>query len=166
VHGFEGPTTNSIARAAGCSEGLIFARYPTKLALFLDASKRQQAISLRNYDSYQTAVRNEHGMGIADALALREVQRPEVRLQRAIYLEQVRLTWHDEELKRTLADEFDQFVADATAADPDWAPAHSPADLHASIALGLGITMLPLLAPNAWSLPHDVITIPLAEKLP
>jgi AcrR family transcriptional regulator len=166
VRGFEGATTSGIARAAGCSDGLIFARYPTKLALFLDASKRQQAISFRNYDDYQSSVRTQHGMGIADALAIREVQRPDVRLQRATYLEQIRLAWHDEELQRTLAGEFDQFVAAATAADPGWAPASSPADLHVSIALGFGIAMLPLLAPGAWSLPYDVATIPVAEHQP
>lgn len=163
VRGFEGATTSGIARAAGCSDGLIFARYPTKLALFVDASRRQQAISFRNYDDYQTSVRTEHGMGIADALAIREVQRPDVRLQRATYLEQIRLTWHDEELQRTLAEEFNQFVADAMAADPAWAPANSSADLHVSTAVGLGSAMLPVLAPDAWSLPYDVITIPIAE---
>ncbi len=166
VRGFEGATTSGIARAAGCSDGLIFARYPTKLALFLDASKRQQALSFRNYDDYQTSVRIQHGMGIADALAIREVQLPNVRLQRATYLEQIRLSWHDEELQRTLAAEFDQFVADATAADPGWAPASSPSDLHVSIALGFGIAMLPLLAPEAWSLPYDVATIPVADHPP
>ena len=94
------------------------------------------------------------------------MQLPNVRLQRATYLEQIRLSWHDEELQRTLAAEFDQFVADATAADPGWAPASSPSDLHVSIALGFGIAMLPLLAPEALGLPYDVVTIPVAEHLP
>ena len=163
LRGFDGATTSAIARAAGCSEALIFARYPTKMALFLDASRRQQAVAYRNYDEYQTSIRTTHGMGIADALALREVQRPEASLQRSTYLEQVRLSWHDEELRASLALEFDAFVADATAADPDWAPANSPSSLHMSIALGQGISLLPTLAPNVWALPYDVITIPLAE---
>jgi AcrR family transcriptional regulator len=163
LRGFDGATTSAIARAAGCSEALIFARYPTKMALFLDASRRQQAVAYRNYDEYQTSIRTTHGMGIADALALREVQRPEASLQRSTYLEKVRLSWHDEELRASLALEFDAFVADATAADPDWAPANSPSSLHMSIALGQGISLLPTLAPNIWELPYDVITIPLAE---
>ena len=45
-------------------------------------------------------------------------------------------------------------------------PASSPADLHVSIALGVGIAMLPLLAPEALGLPYDVVTIPVAEHLP
>ena len=166
ARGFDGATTSSIARAAGCSDGLIFARYPSKLALFLDASKRQQAISFRNYDTYQTEVRTKHGMGIADAVAIREVQRPHVASQRATYLEQIRISWHDDELQRALAAEFDQFVSDATAADPAWAPANSPAELHVSIALGFGLSLLPVLHPEAWSLPYDVVTIPLAERSP
>ena len=164
ARGFDGATTISIAKAAGYSDGLIFARYPSKLALFLDASKRQQAISFRNYDAYQTEVRKEHGMGIADAVAIREVQRPHVNSQRATYLEQIRISWHDDELQRALSSEFDQFVADAIAADPAWAPANSPADLHVSIALGFGLSLLPVLHPEAWSLPYDVVTIPLADR--
>jgi AcrR family transcriptional regulator len=166
ARGFDGATTSSIARAAGCSDGLIFARYPSKLALFLDASKRQQAISFRNYDAYQTEVRTKHGMGIADAVAIREVQRPHVSAQRATYLEQIRISWHDDELQLALVAEFDQFVADATAADPAWAPANSPANLHVSIALGFGLSLLPVLHPEAWSLPYDVVTMPLAERSP
>jgi hypothetical protein len=102
-------------------------------------------------------------MGIADAVAIREVQRPHVASQRATHLEQIRISWHDDELQRALAAEFDQFVADATAADPAWAPANSPAELHVSIALGFGLSLLPVLHPEAWSLPYDVVTIPLAE---
>lgn len=166
ARGFDGATTSSIARAAGCSDGLIFARYPSKIALFLDASKRQQAISFRNYDAYQTEVRTKHGMGIADAVAIREVQRPHVSAQRVTYLEQIRISWHDDELQRALAAEFDQFVSDATAGDPAWGPANSPAELHVSIALGFGLSLLPVLHPEAWSLPYDVVTIPLVERSP
>jgi hypothetical protein len=32
-----------------------------------------------------------------------------------------------------------------------------------SVAIGLGVTVLPILAPDAWKLPYDVVTIPLNE---
>jgi hypothetical protein len=38
--------------------------------------------------------------------------------------------------------------------------------LAVSIALGLGLALLPVLHPEAWSLPYDVVTIPLAERSP
>jgi AcrR family transcriptional regulator len=110
----DGATTSGIARAAGCSDGLTFARYPSKLLLFLDASRRQQAISFRKYNADQTQVRTKHGMGIADAVAIREVQRA----------------------------------------------------LAVSIARGRGLARRPVPQPGAWSLPYDVVTIPLAERSP
>lgn len=163
ARGFDRTTTLDIARAAGCSEGLIFGRYDSKLELFLDASRRQQALALRLYNDFQASARAAHGMGIADALAIREVQRPEIRLQRATYLEQIRLSWHDEGLRVALEAEFEQFADDAVESDPTWTPAVSDEALHFSLALGQGLALLPVLDPAVWKLPYDVLTIPMAQ---
>lgn len=103
-------------------------------------------------------------MGIADALAIREVQRPEIRRQRAIYLEQIRLSWHEDGLRAALEAAVEQFADDAVESDPDWAPAASDEALHFSLALGQGLALLPVLHPECWALPYDVVTVPMAAS--
>jgi hypothetical protein len=57
-------------------------------------------------------------------------------------------------------------IRELIAADLGRVSASSPANLHVSIALGVGIAMLPFVAPEALGLPYDVVTIPVAEHLP
>ena len=166
AHGFDGATVDSIAKAAGCSDGLVFSRYESKLALFLDATRRQQADSWRANDAFQQKIADLHGHAIADAVAIRELQRPEYHAQRALYLEQIRLSWHDASLRDAQGAEYDAFIAEARAIDPTGVPIDDPAALHVSIAVGFGLALLPLLLPNAWDLPYDVVTIPLAAHAP
>lgn len=161
--GYDGATTASIGRASGHSEGLIFARYPSKVELFLDATVRQHAQNWRANEAFTVAVTESHGPGIAEAVMIREMQRPHLRGYRAISLEQVRLALHNERLREVQWGELDALVDEAKGQDPDWAPAVSPAHLHLSVAVGLGVTLLPVLAPEAWQLPYDVVTVPLDE---
>jgi AcrR family transcriptional regulator len=163
ARGFDGTTVDSIARAAGCSDGLVFGRYESKLALFLDATRRQQAIAWRANEDYQAKIAALHGHSIADAVAIRELQRPEVRTQRALYLEQVRLSWHDNTLRDAQAAEYERFIDEARDTDLGGLPLDNPAALHMSIAVGFGLALLPILLPEAWDLPYDVVTVPLAE---
>lgn len=163
ARGFDGTTVDSIARAAGCSDGLVFGRYESKLALFLDATRRQQAIAWRANEDYQAKIAALHGHPIADAVAIRELQRPEVRTQRALYLEQVRLSWHDNTLRDAQAAEYERFIDEARDTDLGGLPLDNPAALHMSIAVGFGLALLPILLPQAWGLPYDVVTVPLAE---
>ena len=154
--GFDGATTMSIAGAAGVSETTIFVRYPTKLALFVDAAARQQAIAFRTNDHFTRSISAQYGAGIAAAVDLREFLHPEVHVQRAIYAEQTRISWHDEELRQQLELEIEAFVGDL---DPEARP--SAARAHLEFATGLGYALLPLLLGDAWTLPFDVVTRPL-----
>jgi hypothetical protein len=141
---------------------LVFGRYESKLALFLDATRRQQAVAWRANAEYQSKIADLHGHPIADAVAIRELQRPEVRTQRALYLEQIRLSWHDPALRDAQSAEYDRYIDDARDTDLGGLPFDNPAALHLSIAVGFGLALLPILLPEAWDLPYDVVTIPLA----
>ena len=94
---------------------------------------------------------------------IREFQRPDLHGYRAISLEQVRMALHDERLREVQWGELELLVAQALAEAPNWAAAGTPAHLHLSVAIGLGVTVLPILAPEAWLLPYDVVTVPLDE---
>ncbi|MBU6243894.1 MAG: TetR/AcrR family transcriptional regulator [Actinomycetales bacterium] len=161
--GFDAATTAGIGRASGYSEGLLFARYPSKVEVFVDATRRQHAQNWRLNEAFQRGVIAAHGEGIAEAVVIREFQRPHLSLARAIHLEQVRLALHDERLRQVQWGELDALVAESTASDPTWHPAASPAHLHLSVAIGLGAACLPMLVPDAWQLPYDVVTVPFNE---
>lgn len=154
--GFDGATTMSIAGAAGVSETTIFVRYPTKLALFVDAAARQQAIAFRTNDHFTRSISAQYGAGIAAAVDVREFLHPEVSVQRAVYAEQTRISWHDEGLQKQLEREIEAFLEDL---DPAVQPSRARA--HVEYATGLGFALLPLLLADAWALPFDVVTRPL-----
>jgi hypothetical protein len=161
--GYEAATTAAIGRASGHSEGLLFARYPSKVEAFMDATKRQHAVGWRRNEEFIQSLTASHGPGIAEAVMIREMQRPELRHGRAISLEQVRLALHDERLREVQWGELDTLVDETLSKDPQWYTANSEAHLHMSVAIGIGVTALPLLAPDAWVLPYDVVTVPLDE---
>jgi len=161
--GFDAATTAGIGRASGYSEGLLFARYPSKVELFVDATRRQHAQNWRLNEEFQQTVAAAHGAGVAEAVVIREFQRPHLRVERAINLEQVRLALHDDRLREVQWGELDAMVAAATSNDPDWLPAVSAAHLHMAVAIGLGSVCLTLLVPDAWQLPYDVVAVPLDE---
>ena len=48
-HGFEGASTNEIARRGNCSKTTLYARYPTKEKLFLAVLERRMALILSDF---------------------------------------------------------------------------------------------------------------------
>lgn len=92
--GFEGASIDRIARAAQRTKGLVFSRFPTKLELFLEATRRQQTLAFAANEEFLREVTAEHGRGVAEAVALRQIQHPPPAYARSIALEQLRLSWH------------------------------------------------------------------------
>ena len=162
-HGYDGVRVAQIARAAGFTEGLVYSRYLSKLDLFQDAVKRQNEAGFQINHEFTEALRAEHGLGMAEAVLLREFLLPAHRLPRVMALEQVRLTWHDEELMSQADATLDSYRA-GLLEDPSWA-FEGEADFFLNYAITLGIALMPTLAPDAYDLPFDVVTRPLFELL-
>ena len=156
--GFDAATTMTIARAAGHSETTIFIRYPSKLALFIDAAARQTAIAFRANETFTRRLEARHGRAIAEAVNIREFMHPDLDLQRAIYAETIRMSWHDEELRDRQEAEIAAFIEEMHRDHPDWPDGATAARAHMSYATAIGYALLPVLAPDAWTLPYDVVT--------
>lgn len=162
THGFDGASVDRIARASRHTKGLVFSRFPSKLELFLEATRRQQSLAYAANEAFILEVTERHGRGIAEAVTIREVQRPHLDYARSIALEQLRLTWHYPELKQAQEADLDSVVTQMAAAEKT-SFAHSAAVVQFAYAVGLGVALLPLLHPNAYRLSYDVMTIPLVE---
>ena len=158
--GFDSATVQQIARRSGHTEGLIFSHYRTKRELFTDAALRSAASGFPENEAFQDRLRAQHSLGIAEATIIREFMKPGRERIRATYLEQQRLAWHDPELSdraRIVTDEFlDTF---------DWNPDDIDADPFCDQAIGLGVLLLSVIQPDSWSLPFDVVTVPLHDSV-
>ena len=161
--GFDGVRVAEIARTAGFTEGLIYSRYRSKMELFQDAVKRQNEAGFGVNHEFTERLRAEHGLGMAEAVLLREFQLPAHRVPRVMALEQIRLTWHDEALMRQAGATLDEYRA-GLLEDPSW-QFEGEADFFLNYAITLGIALMPTLAPDAFELPFDVVTIPLFDML-
>jgi len=153
--GYDAATVDAIAQRAGSSEGALFARYPTKVALYLDASQRQAAYGLRSNEACVEAVARTHGRGIAEAALIREFMRPGRDRLRIFALEQLRTGWHDPILREAVMREYTAFIAEAHATRPGF----NLAEAHLGFAIGGGTLLLCVLYQDAWLLPYDVVTV-------
>ena len=160
--GFEGASVERIARASQHTKGLVFSRFPSKLELFLEATRRQQTLAFAANDGFMQQVAQDHGRGVAEAVAIRELQQPHLAYARAIAMEQVRLSWHHRELKAAQEADLDAVVAALADAGGSRFPDSAPV-VHFAYAVGLGMAALPLLLHGSWDLPYDVMTVPLVD---
>lgn len=153
--GYDAATVDAIAHRADSSQGALFARYPTKVALFLDAVRRQSAHALRANEECITRLGAEHGRGIAEAAMIREWMRPGRDHLRIIALEELRTGWHEPVIRAAVAREYEAFIAESHATRPGF----NIAEAHVGFAVGGGTLLLCILYPDAWLLPYDVVTV-------
>ena len=97
--------------------------------------------------------------------------RPGRELQRAINLEQVRLTWHNEQMRQVYQAAMDAVNAPSSSTDcldegPPERPGAVAADVHVYEATFIGAILLATLMPDAWSLPYGVVTEPVHSARP
>ena len=161
--GFDRASVERIVAAADSSQGALFGRYETKLDLFIDATRRQHAIALRVNHEYIQQIATSHGAGAADAVTLREFMRPGREQSRAHLLEQLRISWHEESLLLAQAEELEVFAREEFVIGVSRTRKEVPGYVHFGYALGLGAAVLPVLFPACWTLPYDVVTIPLLD---
>ncbi len=162
--GYQAATTGRIVAAAGVSEGMLYGRYTSKLDLFLDAASRalEEGFTL-NLDM-AADLRTRYGPGIAEAVFLREALRPEHASARMLSVEQLRLSWHEPRMKaHTIAIEAG-VLERITAGTPPDKLAEAVAGVHWGLALGFGTYITATLIPEAWTLPFDVVAVPLLEQ--
>jgi AcrR family transcriptional regulator len=159
--GYEGASTARIARDAGVAEANIFLRYKSKLDLFVDASVRHQELGFPANAQFQQALEEQYGPGVAEAVMIREILRPAFAHQRSVSVEELRVSWHDAGLLRRQEEAFAAFVSQLGEANHELMPAASQARVHMGLATGFGVMLLGIVAPEAGSLPYDVVTIPL-----
>ena len=159
--GYDGASTVRIARDAKVAEANIFLRHASKLDLFIDASARHQAYGFPANAEFQHRMEDEYGPGVTEAVMIREILRPEFRYQRAINVEELRVSWHNDGLLRKQEEQFQSFVDQQSAANPDWPSTLSAARVHVGLATGYGVGLLSILEPKAGNLPFDVVTVPL-----
>lgn len=157
--GYEAATIDAITAASGYSRTVIFARYPTKLDLFMDATDRMLADSVRAGMEYQERLAG-HGPGIADACYLRELMRPERSGLRTLTLEQVRLSVHHERLRSAIRDALLDAQRMLAQAQPDASPEAIRGRLITETAVTTGTGLIAQVRPDAWSLPFDTVLVP------
>jgi AcrR family transcriptional regulator len=158
--GYEAATVERIARRSGFTQGAIFSRYQTKAAMFLDATRRDTAAaSLRN-TAMMERIAKRRSIGIAEAFFIRESMSQGRGIHRVVLLEQLRLSRTNAEIAAAL----DNAVAPIRAQveqTVEGTPAQKTGELHISLARGNGPALLAVIAPTAWSLPFDVVAVPL-----
>lgn len=156
--GFDRATTARIARAAGVSEGFLFARYRTKLELVDDATRRSAAVAAARNEQFMARLEREHSAGMAEAVFLREIMRPGRELQRSTNLEQRRLVRHHPVLQAYVDQEFRALADAVRGTSRRWDEAAFRARYHVAVSVGFGAILLAQLHPESWRLPYDVVT--------
>lgn len=161
--GFEAATTKRIAERAGYTTGLVFGRYNTKRDLFLDATARMLISAGTANHEFQRSLWGKVSAGVADATLTREFMRPELKELRTITYEQYRLSWHDEEMQANFAAAQEQVLHETQEIFPSLSPDQARARSFLALARGAGVGLVADLQDSAWTLPHDVITVPLTD---
>lgn len=159
--GFDELRVAEVARAAGCTEGLIYRRYAGKQALALDAMRRHYEAMYPFDGNHAERLRATYGLGLAQAMMLREYLGPSQRTTRLLVMEQLRMTWNDPQLmSRTMA------ALDAQRAIRLAGPTRrfqGASDHFLEYALTRGAAVMSMLVPQIDRLPYEVISLPVSE---
>jgi AcrR family transcriptional regulator len=160
-NGYSAATLARIVARVGVTQGLVYSRYRNKIELFMAAIRWRTEYALRANLDWFAQLTSEFGAGIAEAVSWREFMRPEHELGRALALEQVRVGWREPEFRAEHDAAERAFTEHVLQANPQASPDALRAQVHWDLAMGYGAELLPSFMPHAWSLPFDVVTVPL-----
>jgi len=160
-HGFDDTTVSMICRSANVTQGFVFGRYGSKLELFLDANRRHQAAGYSLNTDFVSNLAERHGQGGAEAVIIRELQRPERRLQNTVFLEPIRMSWHQPDLRDVQEAEVKAAFAHEPKPRTKRERSEAYARHHTDAAIGIGASLTPWMYPQAHVLPYDVVMVPL-----
>jgi AcrR family transcriptional regulator len=162
LHGYDAVSTEAIAAGAGVSQGALFARFGSKIELFLEAWRLQNALALRANAEAMAKLQATSTIGIAEAVAMRNFQRPDRDALRAVTLEGMRVGWHYPEVIAATDAELTRFRDELIAAGSQL----SLEQFHSAWALGSGLLVLPIVSDAGAKLPYDVVSVPIEATLP
>lgn len=162
-HGYQGATADVISEPTGYSQATLFSRFGSKAELFLQATAEQNLRSLEANRVYTDRIAEIATPGMADAVTLRMFMRPQLARLRALDSEQMRMSWHDEQIGNARRELARTSIREVTDSHPEWSAQQIRAQVQVDNAMGAGLLLLPLLLPDAWKLPFDVVTVPLLD---
>lgn len=160
--GYHRATIGRICRSAGVSAGYLYARYENKRAFFLAANDRLLEYGLSENAAFAERLASAYGPGIAEAVVWREFQRPDLATKRTLALEANRLARYDQQM-RQVHDERELALAAQVPQGPGRKAAL--AYLYSDMAMAFGVYLVPNLLPEIWTLPFDMVTVPLMAGL-
>jgi AcrR family transcriptional regulator len=163
--GYHAASVARICRNARVNQGFLFKRYRTKFDLFHAAATTSHTAGIENTETYLASLGEAQGIAAAEAIAWREYQRPGLAIKRSVALESQRLARYHQELAEGIHAPEAAVLAHRTRRLGKDRLAAAIGDVHLDVALGLGILVLPLLLPEAWSLPFSAITQPLVAGM-
>lgn len=160
-HGYAASTLARIVAAVGVTQGLIYARHKNKLELFMAATAWRHEPAIQENAEMFAALSHRLGPGRADAVLWREYMRPEHQRGRSLALEQLRVGWREPVLQAATDAAEAAFTENTVASNPGFERESIVSRIHLDFAQGYGAELLPTFLPLAWSLPFDVVTVPL-----
>ena len=157
-NGFANTTTKMIAKKALVSEGKLFAYFPTKIDLFLEAISYQIENGFLVNFQHITKWTELYGSGVAAAILLREYQRPDLDVERALQIECVRLSWQRPEIFDKRLKHINKALIDLGVEKIDEIGAEQDVELMLSISASTGAIVIARLDRDAFKLPYVAVT--------
>jgi len=159
--GIDRATTRAIADAAETNEGILFNRYASKIDAFLDAITQHQAILMQRQNAAAIALSSDNPRALVDATIIQRSLHPNRTASRNVGMEYLRSARYHP----AIADQINRTRATITEqteqAQPNTPPSAINAWIHYGLALGAGLGVLPLLCPDAHTLPFNAVLEPL-----
>lgn len=161
--GYEKATVDVIVKRANSSQGALFARFPTKLDLFIETTRQHSDLAMKRNWEFRMDLDRKYGHGIGACILIREASRSKWNRLRATNIEQYRLTWYNQlfrensisvtsrfkEERRRMLDESVKYEDEVRRNTND----------YYAVAVGMGMVFLPLIYPEATKLPFDVMLL-------
>jgi AcrR family transcriptional regulator len=160
AYGYDAASVDRIAHEAGLTKGFVFGRYPNKERLFVAAARERLRSAAEDVQRAIAVVAESHGLANAEAAFVRAAMAPEQAAVRRIVSEEFRLALHSPEIAAEYRAIADRVAATLGVVDP-----RTLGYAHLARAFGEGIGLLALLAPEAWTLPYEVVLVPLQDTL-
>lgn len=161
--GYERATVDVIVKRANSSQGALFARFPTKLDLFIESTRQHSDLAMKRNWEFRMNLDKKYGPGIGACIFVREACRIEWARLRATNIEQYRLTWYNALFRENsnsvtarFKEERRQLLAQNSTQEDEIE--RNTNDYYA-VAVGMGLVFLPLIYPRASELAFDVMLL-------